>query len=206
MKKTIVRVYTDYKSPYAYVAKNPTYEFAAAKGVELEWLPYTLRIAEYLGSVAERTPHYWRKVKYAYMDARRYANQQGLVLKGPEKIFNGYYSTVGMLYAQRNGFFRIYNDTVFDKFWKRELDIDSLDAMASLVSSLGGSANEYADYANGPGRQEHDRIIAEAEQLGVFGAPTFILDGELFWGGDRIPLLCERLDERLVPHSQQEAL
>ena len=80
---------------------------------------YTLRIAEYLGTVDERTPHYWRKVRYAYMDARRYANQQGLILKGPERIYNGYYSNAGMLYAQRNSIFRAYNDIVFEKFWKR---------------------------------------------------------------------------------------
>ena len=37
--------------------------------VELEWLPYTLRVAEFMGTVEERTPHFWRKVRYAYMDA-----------------------------------------------------------------------------------------------------------------------------------------
>lgn len=196
MKKTVIRVYTDYKSPYAFVAKNPTYQLAETYGVELEWFPYTLRIAEYLGSVEERTPHYWRKVKYAYMDARRYANKQGLILKGPERIYNGYFSNAGMLYSQRNGFFRAYNDTVFEKFWKRELDVDSVEQIAGVIRSLGGDPDAYAAYANGPGHEEHDRIIDEAERIGVFGAPTFVLDGELFWGGDRIPLLCERLEER----------
>jgi len=40
-------------------------------------LPYTLRIAEFMGKVEERTPHFWRKVRYAYMDARRYAKCAG---------------------------------------------------------------------------------------------------------------------------------
>jgi 2-hydroxychromene-2-carboxylate isomerase len=196
MEKIVVRVYTDYKSPYAYVAKNPTYEFAEKYGVELEWLPYTLRIAEYLGSVEDRSPHYWRKVKYAYMDARRYANKQGLVLKGPERIYNGYFSNAGMLYAQRHGFFRAYNDTVFEKFWKRELDVDSLEQVAEVIRALGGDPEEFAAYANGPCRAEHDRIIDEAERIGVFGVPTFVLDGELFWGADRISLLCERIEQK----------
>ena len=73
--------------------------------VELEWLPYTLRIAEYLDSVDTRTPHNWRKVRYAYMDARRYANEQGLTLKGPKRIYDATYASAGMLFAQRNGFF-----------------------------------------------------------------------------------------------------
>jgi len=196
MEDIVVRVYTDYKSPYAFVAKNPTYELAEKYGVELEWLPYTLRIAEYLGSVENRSPHYWRKVKYAYMDARRYANKQGLVLKGPERIYNGYFSNAGMLYAQRHGFFRAYNDIVFEKFWKRELDVDSLEQIAEVIRSLGGDPEEFAAYANGPCRAEHDSIIDEAERIGVFGVPTFVLDGELFWGADRIGLLCERLEEK----------
>ena len=37
-----------------------------------------------------------------------------------------------------------------------------------------------------------------AEASGVFGVPTFVFDGELFWGGDRIGLLRERLDEKGV--------
>ena len=37
------------------------------------------------------------------------------------------------------------------------------------------------------------RIAAEANEQGVFGVPTFILDGELFWGHDRVALLRERL-------------
>lgn len=199
MNNVVVRVYTDYKSPYAFVAKNPTYEIAETYGVELEWRPYTLRIAEYLGSVEDRSQHYWRKVKYAYMDARRYANKQGLVLKGPKRIYDGYFSNAGMLYAQRNGFFRAYNDVVFEKFWKHELDVDSLQQISEVVRSLGGDPDEFAAYAHGPGREEHDGIIDEAEKMGVFGAPTFVLDGELFWGGDRIALLCERLEERR-PH------
>jgi len=196
MSKTVVRVYTDYKSPYAYVAKKATYELAETHGIELEWLPYTLRIAEYLGSVEDRSAHHWRRVHYSYMDARRYANRQGLTVKGPQRIFNGYYSSVGMLYAKREGFFRSYHDIVFEKFWKRELDIDVLAEVAGVVASLGGDPKDFEEYANGPARQEHDSIIFEAEALGVFGVPTFILDGELFWGGDRLALLIDRLNER----------
>ena len=119
MSKPVVRVYTDYKSPYAFIAVKPTYELAEALDIELEWLPYTLRIAEYLGSVEERTEHSWRRVRYSYMDARRYANKQGLVLKGPKRVYNGYYASAGMIFAQRTGIFRAYHDTVFETFWKR---------------------------------------------------------------------------------------
>ncbi len=196
MSRTVVRVYTDYKSPYAFVAVQPTYDLAEEYGLELEWRPYTLRIAEYLGSVENRSAHSWRRVKYSYMDARRFANKQGLTLKGPKRIFDGYYANAGMLFAQQAGIFRPYNDTVFEKFWKHELDIDVPAEVAAVIAALGGDAAAFEAYAEGPGRAEMDAVIAEAEAMGVFGVPMFVLDGELFWGGDRLDLLRERLDER----------
>jgi len=55
-----------------------------------------------------------------------------------------------------------------------------------------------AAFDAGEGGAEHDRLRGEAEAAGIFGVPTFVLDGELFWGGDRIGLLRERLDEKGV--------
>lgn len=193
MSKPVVRVYTDYKSPYAFVAVRTTYALAEELGLELEWLPYTLRIEEYLGSVEQRTAHSWRRVRYSYMDARRYANKQGLTLKGPQRVYNGYYASAGMIFAQRTGIFRPYHDAVFERFWKRELDIDALAEMSALVASVGGDAAAFEAYAEGPGRAEQDAIVTEAEALGVFGVPMFVFEGELFWGGDRLDLLRERI-------------
>jgi 2-hydroxychromene-2-carboxylate isomerase len=153
----------------------------------------TLRIAEFMGTVEERTPHFWRKVHYMYMDARRFANAQGLELKGPKRIYDAFYSSAGMLYAQRQGFFRPYHETVFTRFWNHELELDHLSEISGIITGLGGSAADFEAYAEGPARGEHDRIIAEAELQGVFGVPTMVFNGELFWGSDRIPLLIERI-------------
>lgn len=194
MPRPVITVYTDYKSPYAFVAKQPTYELEEQYDVELDWLPYTLDIADYLGSVEERTAHQWRRVRYSYMDARRLANQQGLTLKGPKRIYDGYYSSVGLLYAKKQGFFREYNDTVFTRFWRHELELDDPEALCALIEELGQDPAGYREYAEGAGREEHAAVRNEAEERGVFGVPTFILDGELFWGGDRIPMLRQRLE------------
>jgi 2-hydroxychromene-2-carboxylate isomerase len=193
MEKPRVRIYTDYKSPYAFVANARLFELADQYGVELEWLPYTLRIPEFMGSVEERTPHFWRKVRYLYMDARRYANAEGLTMKGPRRIYDAFYSSIGMLFAQRHGIFRPYHDTVFQRFWSHDLEIDDLAAISGVIASVGGSARDFETYVAGPARAEHDRIIEEAEGLGVFGVPTMVFNGELFWGGDRIDMLIGRI-------------
>jgi 2-hydroxychromene-2-carboxylate isomerase len=62
-----------------------------------------------------------------------------------------------------------------------------------VIAAIGGSAGDFEAYVRGPARQEHDRVIDEAEALGVFGVPTMVLNGELFWGNDRIDLLIERI-------------
>jgi 2-hydroxychromene-2-carboxylate isomerase len=193
MQKPLVRVYTDYKSPYAFVANRALFALEDNEGVELEWLPYTLRIPEFMGTVEQRTPHFWRKVRYSYMDARRFANAQGLTIKGPRRIYDAFYSSAGMLFAQRHGIFRTYHDTVFRRFWNHELELDELSEISNVIASLGGSARDFEAYVDGPARGEHDRIIDEAEALGVFGVPSMVFNGELFWGGDRIPLLIERI-------------
>jgi 2-hydroxychromene-2-carboxylate isomerase len=195
--RPVVRLWTDYVSPYAYVAKAWAYALEADYRIDLEWRPYTLDIASFQGTVEARDPHHWRRVRYAYMDARRWANKQGLVLKGPTKIYHARPANAGMLYAQRHGVFRAYNDLVFDRFWRRELDPESVETVEGVLAETGAPPG-FAAFLAGEGGAEHDRLRAEAEASGVFGVPTFVFDGELFWGGDRIGLLRERLDEKAV--------
>src|SRR5258708_39751700 len=137
MTKPGVRVYTDYKSPYAFVANKRLFELEEKYGVELEWLPYTLRIAEFMGTVEERTPHFGRKARYAYMDARRYANAQGLTVTGPLRIYDAFYSSAGMLFAQRHGLFRPYHDTVLKRFSSHALAIDEPTASYGVIAAIG---------------------------------------------------------------------
>jgi 2-hydroxychromene-2-carboxylate isomerase len=98
-----------------------------------------------------------------------------------------------MLFAQRHGLFRPYHDTVFKRFWSHELEIDELPEISGVIADIGGSAEDFEAYVRGRARTEHDRIIDEAEALGVFGVPTMVFNDELFWGGDRIDMLIERI-------------
>ena len=99
MAARVVTVYIDYKSPYAYLAKDPAWELEREFDVRLEWLPYTLEIPEFLGTVEGRNAHQWRRIRYSYMDARRLANRRGLTVRGPQKIFDSSIAAIGMLYA-----------------------------------------------------------------------------------------------------------
>jgi 2-hydroxychromene-2-carboxylate isomerase len=196
MSRETVLLYTDYKSPYAYLAKDPAYRLEREFDIRLDWRPYTLDIPAAFGTVEGRTEAQWRKVRYSYMDVRRFANRRGLTVYGPRKIFDSSLAAIGMLFAQRQGCFRAYHDTVSVRFWRRELDIEDSAAVRSVLAEVGAETAGFDDFLAGEGRAEHDRLRAEAESLGVFGVPTFVIDGELFWGHDRIDLVGERLAER----------
>jgi 2-hydroxychromene-2-carboxylate isomerase len=202
---TVITFYSDYKSPYAFVAKAEVYQLEQDYNVIVRWLPYTLNIPTYLGSVELRSEHHWRRVRYSYMDARRLANLQGLTLRGPKKIYDSRLANIGMLYALEHDAFRRYNDLVFERFWKRELDIEELDAILGVLKEAGADTGGFRSFVGGPGGAAHDRIVAEAEEAGVFGVPMFVLDGELFWGGDRLPLLRHVLDARGLARAGQAA-
>ena len=199
-----IRVYSDYKSPYAYLAKDPTYELERGTGAKVEWLPYTLDIPAYLGSAtvdaggkvveASRNAHQWRRVKYGYMDCRREANRRGLTIRGPRKIFDSTLANMGMLYAQRHGVFHSYHDRVFERFWKRELDIESPAALAAVLEECGARSKDFVAFVADEGRRELDRIQREAEASGVFGVPSYLLDdGDLYWGREHLPHIRELL-------------
>ena len=152
-----VTVYIDYKSPYAYLAVGPAYGLENEYDVRLEWLPYVLEIPLYLGSVEARNEHQWRRVRYSYMDARRLANRRGLIVRGPQKIFDSSLAAMGMLLAKRQGVFRAYNAITFDRFWKREFDIEDRNAVKAVLEEAGANTADLLDYFEGEGRREIER-------------------------------------------------
>ena len=183
-------VYFDYKSPYAYLAVRPARGLAAEFGVAIDWRPYTLRIPEYLGSVDSRNDHQWRRVKYSYMDARRMANERGLITLGPQKIFESETAHIGALFAQDQGVFDAYHDRVFERFFRRALDIEDRTAIQSVLAEAGApDAAAFADFALDEGKQRYHHGLDEAEAMGVFGVPTFVVGGEIIWGGDRLDMV-----------------
>jgi len=195
-------VYTDYKSPYAFVADRAISALAVQYPVDLVWKPYTLRIAEFLGDVEQRSAHAWRRVRYSYMDARRHANRQGLTLKGPRRVYSAELSSIGMLFAQDRGVFETYHASTFERFWNHDLDIDSIEEMSRHIEALGESGADFERFAQSEGAQRHREIIEHAESIGVFGVPTVVMEDELFWGGDRLSMVREAIEARLLEGSR----
>lgn len=193
--------YLDFKSPYAYLAKNPAYNLERDFNISIDWRPLTLNIPSFLGSARvnekkevveeNRTPRQWQSVRYAYMDVKRYARLRDIRIYGPRKIWNTRLAHIGWLYAQRQGreiFYR-YMDEVFERFWCREINVESLDEITPVLESAGASTDDFEDFVNGLGGQEHDALQESLHPAGVFGVPTFVLDEEIFFGREHLPLI-----------------
>jgi 2-hydroxychromene-2-carboxylate isomerase len=188
-----IKLYFDYKSPFAYLAMAPAFELPERFRVELRWIPYLLRIK----GKGERSIYSEWKARYSYRDARRWANRRGgFPIKGPLKVYDSTASLIGALYAQDRGFFRPYSELVYARFFDRALEIDLADEVAGAIEELGQSGAEYLAFAAGEGAERFESCIAEGHADHIFGVPIFLYEEETFWGHDRIPLLEERLAER----------
>jgi 2-hydroxychromene-2-carboxylate isomerase len=190
-----VKLYYDYKSPFAYLAMHPAYALMESHRVRLHYIPHELNIrGAFGGDLDDRPERDWRKVRYLYLDARRYANARGMIIRGPQKIFDSKLSLMSGLFADKHGLFRPYSDRVFERFFRRELDLESSSALAAVMKETGLDADAFKRYAAHDGPRELDEAFAAGDRDGVFGVPTFIVDGEPFWGNDRVEWVVKKLN------------
>lgn len=208
---TNLKVYIDYKSPYAFVARDPTYALEDQFGIEIDWYPLTLNIGSYLGTAKtddggrvvenNRSPRQWAAVKYAYMDARRYAKLRGLTLRGTQKIWDSSLAAIGLLWAkeQHHDVLKHYTQIVYDRFWKRELDIENPQVIIDLLREAGARSEGFAEYLDGEGRRYHDALQDQILDEGLFGVPTYVVDGEMYFGREHLPRVRWHLGGRQGP-------
>lgn len=191
-------VYVDIKSPYAFVAIQPTLRMETELGLEFDWRPLTLDIPSYLGSArkkagkvvaSNRSKEQWTGVKYAYRDARRYAERQGYILKGTEKIWDSSLINTAILWVveqDRPGLARFF-DEAYPPFWRRELDVENIEVVKDTVARAGVTTQGLEDYLTGEGRDIHDHLQAQLHPAGIYGVPTYVFGDEIMFGREHLP-------------------
>lgn len=198
-------VYVDIKSPYAFVAIQPTLKLEAELGCQFDWRPLTLDIPSYLGSArkkagkivsSNRSQSQWLGVKYAYKDARRYAERQGYTLKGTEKIWDSSIANIGIQWVceKSRASLPAYLEAVYPAFWRRELDIEDVAVVAACIEAAGVSSQGFQtyqsnDHIRGAGRDAHDALLEQMHPAGIYGVPTYVLDKQVFFGREHLPYL-----------------
>ena len=192
-------VYVDFKSPYAYLAVEPTRRMAKELNVSINWLPFVLDIPSYLGSAsldksgqvaeASRSKEQWSGVKYAYYDCRRYANLRGMTIRGTVKIWDTNLAAIGMLWAREQGdeILQRYINGIYVPFWKRELDVEDIDVIEKVLANAGAAVSGFKKYAQGEGLTSNQLIQRDAFDSGIFGVPTYVLGEDTYFGREHLP-------------------
>ncbi|MDC0213551.1 DsbA family protein [Gammaproteobacteria bacterium] len=198
-------VYIDIKSPYAFVALQPTLNLEQYSNHLFDWKPLTLDIPSYLGSAKKndsgeliennRSTSQWSSVKYAYRDARRYAKRQGKMLFGTQKIWDSSIANMGISWVSMKDRSRLpdYLNNVFTPFWQKNLDIEDVEVVSRVLSSSNVTTRGFKDYVSGEGRKQHDSLQDSFHQRGIFGVPTYEFPDEFLFGREHLPYIKWRL-------------
>ena len=84
--------------------------------------------------------------------------------------------------------------SVFAAVWENELDIASADTLAALLAQCGLGADRLEHSRSAQVQQAYQANTEAALAAGVFGAPSYVVAGEIFWGQDRLDFLHRRLN------------
>jgi len=195
MSDPVITFYFDVRSPYSYLAWESVLDLPKTFAVGVEALPYTVALADAFGTPETRDAREVRKIKYMYMDVRRFANERGLIIRGTVKIWATRIAHAAYLYARRSGRERALYDRLLPKFWNREFDIESTDNFDVLLGEVGVAADGFRKFLDNQADAELAGIVSAADERGLFGVPTCIFKDELFWGADRVDVLKKRLTQ-----------
>jgi len=187
---------------------QPTLALEKRLGLRFDWRPLTLDIPSYLGSARKsdsgkivennRSASQWGAVKYAYADARRYAKRQGHMLYGTQKIWDSSIANIGISWVVQQERERLgdYLNTVYPSFWRRELDIEDVQVVASMINAAGVSTDGFDAYVAGSGREAHDALQKQLHECGIFGVPSYVFGDDILFGREHLPYVAWHLEGR----------
>jgi 2-hydroxychromene-2-carboxylate isomerase len=195
-----VRFYLDFVSPYTWLAlmRSRGIEERPDCAIEVRPIVYAALLdAHGLVGPAETEA----KRRYTFADVARAADRMGLRLAGPPRHpFRSLEALrVAWLFRESERALPLAV-ALADAAWGEGRSLEDPSVLTDVVARAGLDAKALAERIATPEVKDGLRAdTAEAIERGVFGVPSFELEGELFWGHDRMDALDERLDGRGAP-------
>jgi len=191
-----IEFWFDFSSPYGYVASELIDGVAARHGRGVNWRPILLGpIFKAVGTAPLTTLPI--KGDYSRHDFARMARYHKVPFRLPEAF------PVGTQVAARAFYLitdsdpaqgREFAHRVYRAYFAEGRDVADPAVVMELAAAAGADAAALAGPLKGDAVKERVREAVDgAMKAGVFGSPYFIVDGEPFWGVDRIPVLEEWL-------------
>ena len=195
MSKT-VDFYFDFGSPAAYLAWTQLPQLCADTGAQLVWKPVLLGgVFQATGNRAPMTVPI--KGSYLFVDLARFARRYGVPLKFnpsfPINTLTLMRAAVGLQMRQAPRF-EDYCAAMFRAIWVDGQNMNDPAVVAAELSRAGFDSQALLALSSDPAVKDELKAATEAAvQRGVFGAPTFFVADQMFWGQDRLDFVREAL-------------
>jgi 2-hydroxychromene-2-carboxylate isomerase len=184
-----IEFWFEFGSNYSYLSVMRIEDAARQRGVRIVWKPFLLGpIFRALGM--ETSPFVLQKEKGAYVwqDMRRQCRKYGLQWVQPSAFPRlGVLPLRIALLGAEKPWIGAFCRQVMELNFVRDEDINQADRLAPILTELGLPASEILDQARAePTKTRLREQTEQARCRGIFGAPTFFVGTEMFWGNDRL--------------------
>ena len=180
----------EFGSTYSYPAAMRIERLAAEAEVEVRWRPFLLGpIFQTLGWNDSPFNIFAAKGRYMWRDLERVCEAEGLALRLPPAKFpqNALKAARIALVGESQGWTPAFTRAVFLANYAEQKDISEDATLHSILDGIGVDAKAALAAANTPENKDAlRRQTEEAASRGLFGAPSFTIGDELFWGNDRL--------------------
>jgi 2-hydroxychromene-2-carboxylate isomerase len=185
-----IEFWYEFGSTYSYPSAMRIEPLAAEAGVGVRWRPFLLGpIFKALGWNDSPFNIYAAKGRYMWRDLQRICETDGVPLKLPPVQFpqNGLKAARLALIGTKDGWTPEFTKSVFAANYAEQKDISDDATLGAILERLGVNAERAFAAANAPENKQALRAQnEEAVGHGIFGAPSFTVGEELFWGNDRL--------------------
>lgn len=186
----VLEFWYEFASPYSYLAAARIERLVTGKPIRLDWRPFLLGP---LFKTRSHDPSPFQNPspaqrRYRWRDVQRLCAAEGVKLQLPSTYpRNGLFAARAALIAVEEGWGPELSRAVFHANFAEDRDIAAPAVLGDLIAALGRDAASVLERAQSPANKA--RLVARGEEAiarGIFGAPSFLLGEELFWGNDRL--------------------
>jgi 2-hydroxychromene-2-carboxylate isomerase len=190
-----IEFWYEFGSTYSYPTAMRIERLAGEAGVDVRWRPFLLGpIFKAFGWNDSPFNIFVAKGRYMWRDLERVCAAEGLALKLPPAAFpqNGLKAARLALVGESEGWTPDFTRAVFRANYAEQKDVSADDTLAAILAGLGVDAAAAVEAANAPkNKAALKQQTEEAMTRGLFGAPSFVVGDELFWGNDRLETALE---------------
>lgn len=187
MSRPVLEFWYEFSSPYCYLTAVRLGELAKQHDIDVVWKPFLLG-AIFKAQGRDLPANIPEKARYMWMDVARRSKKINRAFQKPEAFpcFALFASRIGTI-AESQPWGGDFVQRIFQKYFEDNVDISRAEPVIEVLQSLGLDADQVMDEAQS---EENKDLLKKQNEValekGIFGAPMFFANGEMFWGDDQL--------------------